>query len=490
MTLARRVAFDLTGLPPTPEQVARLVADPSNTGYERLVDELLASPRYGERMAMWWLDLVRYADSVGYHGDQPVSVFPFREYVVRALNDNKPFDQFTIEQLGGDLLPEATLENKVAAGYNRLGMMSEEGGVQPKEYLAKYIAERVRNASGTWLGLTLGCAECHDHKFDPLTTKDFYRFEAIFADIQEKGLYGGDDFSPLVQIPTPDQAGELARLNGEIATIETQLATATPELEKAQADWERTLAGGPGEWIVLRPTSSASKEGATLTVLEDGSILAGEKKVVAADSYTLTADVELTGVTALRLEVLPDPSLPSQGPGRADNGNFVLSELRIAAAPKNDPLAAAQPVVLENASADHSQSDYNITAAIDGKPDTGWAILPQAGKGHIAMFEVKQPLAAPATLTITLDFNYGSTTPSAACDWRPPRQPSQCRRRGLAAGDSGDRGHRTGPTQRRPAKQARGSLSLDHPGPAAGARDSWQRPSTRATRSASKSPRH
>ena len=145
-----------------------MVADPSNAGYERLVDELLASPRYGERMAMWWLDLVRYADSVGYHGDQPVSVFPFREYVVRSLNDNKPFDQFTIEQLGGDLLPGATLENKVAAGYNRLGMMSEEGGVQPKEYLAKYIAERVRNASGTWLGLTLAAAECHDHKFDPL----------------------------------------------------------------------------------------------------------------------------------------------------------------------------------------------------------------------------------------------------------------------------------------------------------------------------------
>ncbi len=408
--MARRLAFDLTGLPPTPEQVARLAADPSDASYERLVDELLASPRYGERMAMWWLDLVRYADSVGYHGDQPVSVFPFREYVIRAFNDNQRFDHFTIEQLAGDLLPDATLENKIAAGYNRLGMMSEEGGVQPKEYLAKYIAERVRNASGTWLGLTLGCAECHDHKFDPMTTKDFYRFEAFFADIQEKGLYGGDDFSPAIQIPTPDQAAELARLNGEIASLDVQLAVSTPELEQAQAQWERSLASGSGDWTVLRPTSATSKEGATLKTLDDASLLVGEKKVVTADTYTVAADTDLAGITAIRLEVLADPNLPAQGPGRADNGNFVLSELRVTAAPKNDPLQPAKPAVLENASADHSQGGFDVAAAIDNNPGTGWAILPAAGKGHLAIFEVKEPLGAAggSTLSFTLDQNYGS----------------------------------------------------------------------------------
>ncbi len=408
VSLARRVAFDLTGLPPTPEQVARFAANPSDAAYEQLVDELLASPRYGERMAMWWLDLVRYADSVGYHGDQPVSVFPFREYVIRALNENKRFDQFTIEQLGGDLLPEPTLENKIAAGYNRLGMMSEEGGVQPKEYLAKYIAERVRNSTGTWLGLTLGCAECHDHKFDPLTTKDFYRFEAIFADIQEKGLYGGDDFSPSLPIPTPAQAAEMARLDGEIAALDAALNQSSPEIEQAQAEWERGLAIGGDQWTVLVPTSASSREGATLRTLEDQSLLAGDKKV-GTESYTVVAETNLTGITGIRLEVLPDASLPASGPGRASNGNFVLSELRLSVASKSDPLEPAQAVALENASADHQQNGQAVAAVIDNNPGTGWAILPEAGKPHKAIFETKSPVGAAggSTLTFTLEQNYG-----------------------------------------------------------------------------------
>ena len=184
VTLIRRLSFDLLGLPPSESYVEEFLRDDSPGAYERLVDRLLASPHFGERMAMWWLDLVRYADTVGYHGDQEMSVSPFRQYVISSFNTNKPFDQFTIEQLAGDLLPNPTREQKIASGYNRLGMMSAEGGVQDKEYLAKYMAERVRNATGTWLGITLGCAECHDHKFDPLSTKDFYRFGAFFADIK------------------------------------------------------------------------------------------------------------------------------------------------------------------------------------------------------------------------------------------------------------------------------------------------------------------
>ena len=155
-TLARRLSFDLTGLPPSPELVERFAQDPDPKAYEKLVDQLLASEHYGERMAMWWLDLVRYADTVGYHGDQNVGISPFRDYVIRSFNQNRPFDRFTIEQLAGDLLPNPTQEQLIASGYNRLGMMSAEGGVQDKEYLAKYIAERVRNFGGTWLGVTLG----------------------------------------------------------------------------------------------------------------------------------------------------------------------------------------------------------------------------------------------------------------------------------------------------------------------------------------------
>jgi hypothetical protein len=209
VTLIRRLSFDLLGLPPTPAETAAFVADQSPDAVRKLVDRLLESQHFGERMAVWWLDLVRYADSVGYHGDQEVSVSPFRQYVIQSFNANKPFDQFTVEQLAGDLLPGATLEQKIASGYNRLGMMSAEGGVQDREYLAKYIAERVRNASGTWLGITLGCAECHDHKFDPFTTKDFYRFEAFFADIRERGLYSGansdGNWGPFVKVPTAEQ---------------------------------------------------------------------------------------------------------------------------------------------------------------------------------------------------------------------------------------------------------------------------------------------
>jgi hypothetical protein len=221
VTLLRRLRIDLTGLPPTTEEIDAFQADHSDGAYEKTVDRLLASPHFGERMAMWWLDLVRYADSVGYHGDQPVSVSPFRDYVIQSFNDNKPFDRFTLEQLAGDLLPEKTTEQKIASGYNRLGMMSAEGGVQPNEYLAKYIAERVRNVGGTWLGVTLGCCECHDHKFDPFLTRDFYSMEAFFADIEERGLYSGanadGNWGPRIKLPSSAQAAQREKLDRELA---------------------------------------------------------------------------------------------------------------------------------------------------------------------------------------------------------------------------------------------------------------------------------
>ncbi len=221
ITLIRRLYFDLLGLPPNPEDVRAYLEDGSTEAYRNLVDQLLASPHYGERMAMWWMDLVRYADTVGYHGDQDMSVSPFRDYLIESFNENKPFDQFTIEQLAGDLVASPTTEQRIASGYNRLGMMSAEGGVQPKEYLAKYIAERVRNVSGTWLGVTMGCAECHDHKFDPLTTREFYAMEAFFADIKERGLYAGansdGNWGPQIRVPNGEQEQQLAKFDQQIS---------------------------------------------------------------------------------------------------------------------------------------------------------------------------------------------------------------------------------------------------------------------------------
>jgi hypothetical protein len=194
--LLRRASLDLTGLPPTPAEIAAFLADSAPDAYEKQVDRLLASPRFGERMAVWWLDVARFADTVGYHGDQNQRIFPYRDYIINAFNNNKPFDVFTREQLAGDLLPNPTEEQLVASGYNRLNMMTREGGAQVKEYLSKYGAERVRSVSNAWLGSTFGCAECHDHKFDPIKSADFYTLQAFFADVKQWGVYADYNYTP------------------------------------------------------------------------------------------------------------------------------------------------------------------------------------------------------------------------------------------------------------------------------------------------------
>jgi hypothetical protein len=232
-TLIRRLAFDFTGLPPAPEEVDAFLADTSPEAYEKAVDRLLASKHYGERMALYWLDLVRYGDTGGYHSDNHRDISLYRDYVIQAFNDNKPFDRFTIEQLAGDLLEKPTTEQKIASGYNRLLMTTEEGGAQAKEYLAKYAADRVRNASSVWLGATLGCCECHDHKFDPYTTKEFYRFAAFFADLKEAAVGRQEQ----TKLPSAAQAAQLQQLDEQIAPLRKVLATQTPELDAAAAKW-------------------------------------------------------------------------------------------------------------------------------------------------------------------------------------------------------------------------------------------------------------
>ncbi|NCX99251.1 MAG: DUF1549 domain-containing protein [Planctomycetia bacterium] len=223
VTLVRRLSFDLTGLPPDPAEIDAFLADPRPDAYESLVDRLLASPHHAERLAAWWLDLVRYADSVGYHGDQEVTMWPYRDWVIEAFATNMPFDRFTREQLAGDLLPGATRPQRVAAAYNRLNMMSAEGGGQDKEYHAKYAGDRVRATSGAWLGSTLGCAECHDHKYDPFTTRDFYAFASFFADVAERGIYQGANndgvWGEMMRLPTPDQEARQREHEARLAAI-------------------------------------------------------------------------------------------------------------------------------------------------------------------------------------------------------------------------------------------------------------------------------
>jgi hypothetical protein len=247
-TLARRLYFDLLGLPPSLQEVEEFLTDENPDAYEHLVDRLIASPHFGERMAMYWLDLVRYADTVGYHGDQEHHISPYRDWVINAFNANMRFDQFTREQLAGDLLPNSTTDQKIASGYNRVLQTSHEGGVQPKEYLAIYAADHVRNLSSVWMGATMGCAQCHDHKFDPYTMRDFYSMAAFFADIDEaQHLTKAFDISPTPRYPelellTPDEEASIVSLVDQSRQIEKQIADAKVANEDAKAkDFEQQL---------------------------------------------------------------------------------------------------------------------------------------------------------------------------------------------------------------------------------------------------------
>ncbi len=405
-TLIRRLSFDLVGLPPTPEQVEAFLADSSEQAYEHLVDRLLKSEHFGERLAILWLDLVRYADTVGIHGDQPMSVSPYRDYVIDSFNQNKPFDQFTIEQLAGDLLPEPSLEQQVASGYNCLNMKTAEGGAQAKEYLAKYAADRVRTTSVAWLGATMGCAECHDHKFDPFTTRDFYSFAAFFADIEERGVYSGASrtgaFGPEMPVPTERQREELARLDRRIAELQQTLDTPTGELAQAQRAWERSLPKEPRAWTVLESEQPRSEGGAVIERQEDGSYRVSGKSPE-KDVYRLPVSIPLERLTGLRLEILPDDSLPAKGPGRAGNGNFVLNEIRVKVGNRVLPWKRAE--------ATFSQDGFPVAHTIDGKPETGWAILPQAGKAQTAVFVLEAAHATPgdSPLSLEMEFQYGGS---------------------------------------------------------------------------------
>lgn len=239
ITLIRRLSFDLTGLPPSAEEIEQFVNDASPSAYDTLVQRLLASPRYGERMAIYWLDLVRYADTVGYHGDQNVSVSPYRDYVISAFNSNLSYDQFMREQLAGDLLRKPNQQQLVATGYNRLNQTTEEGGAQPKEYLAIYFADRVRNVSQVFMGATVGCAQCHDHKYDPYTAKDFYSLGAFFADVEERGKYGGRERKPEMAVPTKDEDFAIVKLKGELDRQMQLQRDMEDRLLEEQVEWER-----------------------------------------------------------------------------------------------------------------------------------------------------------------------------------------------------------------------------------------------------------
>lgn len=325
--LIRRVSLDLRGLPPTPAEVAEFISDTDTKAYERLLDRMMADPAYGERWARVWLDQARYADSRGY-GSDPLrpNIWPYRDWVIKAFNSNLPYDQFTIDQLAGDLLPNATVEQKVATAFHRNTMTNTEGGTDDEEFRVIAVKDRVDTTMQVWMGVTMGCAKCHTHKYDPITQKEYYQFYAMFN--QTADADRGDD-SPLMDVPSPEYQEQMKQVQEKIAGLQKQLQTSTPELVAAQKEWEQSLAG-VSTWQMLTLDKAEAASGAEFAVQADGSHLV-QGKSADTDVYTLSGVTNLKEVTAFRLEALADPSLPSQGPGRGNNGNFVLSRIGISA---------------------------------------------------------------------------------------------------------------------------------------------------------------
>ncbi len=426
-TLIRRVSLDLTGLPPTIEEVDAYLAEVragQPDAYERVVDRLLASARYGERWARMWLDVARYADTNGYEKDDRRSMWAWRDWVIGAFNRDMPFDEFTVKQLAGDLLDASgaeAVDNLVATGFSRNTMVNEEGGVDPEEFRCDSIVDRVNTMAGAWLGSTLQCAQCHNHKNDPFTQEEYYRLFAFFngddSDVVVQST-GSVAAGAMVEVVPAEKRGELAAARKEIAGLESELGTTTEALDAEQGAWEREYAAAEPAWTVLMPTAVSAAPGgeggaaAVLTVGEDGSITVSGASPE-RDTYTVEVvpGAGLLSVASIRLEVLPGGMKGSTAIGRTGSGNLVLSEITVG--PAGGSGAEGGEYAMASAVADYEQdkdvghdSGWPAPGAIDHDPKTGWAIGGQTDRAHAAVFGLAS--AAPAgPLKITLVQNYG-----------------------------------------------------------------------------------
>ena len=427
-TLIRRVTLDLTGIPPTPEEVDAFLKDESPNAYEVVVDRLIASPRHAEMQTMRWLDAVRYGDTAGFHGDNPWPAWPYRDYVLRSFKENKPFDQFTREQFAGDLLPNATREQVVAATFNRLNRASAEGGLQPKEYLAKYGADRVRTTSTVWLGATVGCAECHDHKFDPYLSKDFYAMKAFFSDIKETGLIpdrGVKAWGSKMLLPSAEQEAKLAEYDAQLTAARKALAAKAKELQERRWEWEDQLVArhlkGELAWRYQRPISATAASGASLTIYNDepvdavfylfGSVYSERKNgaglIIASgenpDNETYTVQFKPgQGVwTSLGIDVHQDESLPGNRVARGAD-RFTLTEVEAATA--DGPLEFVLATSLEFG----EPLDQPAMAAIDGNPATGWGVSFGESRNPFLALRLSKKLTTTADTVITLKLKHDS----------------------------------------------------------------------------------
>jgi hypothetical protein len=402
-TLIRRVSLDLIGLPPSPREIDEFLGDTRPDAYERLVERLLASPHYGERWARPWLDLARYADTNGWEKDQRRSIWKYRDWVIGALNRDLPFDEFTIEQIAGDLLPNATLEQKIATGFNRNTLFNEEGGVDKDEELWVNLVDRVNTTATTWLGSTLGCAQCHNHKFDPFTQKEYYQFLAFFNNSDYIDKHYGDTthkyIEPKLSLPTPEQEGQRKKLQKRIDYLEAKLKTQTPKLDREQQRWERQMRSLEAQWQTLEVTSARSLAGTALQREDDGSWLASGENP-STDTYVLEMRVpNPEALTAIRIEALPDTSLPRGGPGRDVYGNFSLTDLKVECVTSGGVAEAVKfPKVIADAGSVRGAKDKASTPLwdVDASRDE------QRVERRLVLVRGDRPAGISGTLRITL----------------------------------------------------------------------------------------
>ena len=418
--LIRRLYLDLIGVPPSPLEVDRYCADPTDEAYAAIVDELLQRPQFGERWARPWLDLARYADSHGFQRDNLRDVWPYRDWVIRAMNEDMPFSQFTIEQIAGDLLPEPTESQRIATGFHRCAPTNVEAGSLPEETRTEQVIDRVNTTAAVWLGTTLECAQCHDHKYDPFTMRDYYQLLAFFDSTEREADRANPKQASSIQFLGP----YMPVANPEIDRQRAERQAAADKAKQAVASHRQSLAeelvawaesqrerlkqqgNGPTEHLLEVVAFESQAEGNPHQLLDDGSVLL-EGQPPATDVYRvkLRAPKAQEEIRAIKVEALRHDLLPGKGPGRGDpkRRNFILSEVTGS--------VGGKAVKFTEALTDFSQDRWPVANAIDGDTKTGWAISPQFDRSHWARFTLAEPLrlADDATvIELVLSQQYGT----------------------------------------------------------------------------------
>ncbi|CAD71575.1 MAG TPA: DUF1553 domain-containing protein [Rhodopirellula baltica] len=409
-SLARRVSFDLTGLPPKLERVEAFVADSSPNAYENYVDELLASPDYGEHMARYWLDLVRYGDTHGLHLDNYREMWPYRDWVIDAFNQNMSFDQFITRQLAGDLLPETneaeTLRNQIASGFNRLNVTTNEGGSIYDEVFARNVIDRTDSFGTIFLGLTTGCSVCHDHKFDPITQKDYFALSAFFNSLDGRAMDGNNKaHPPVVRVPSAEQSAELKQIASDLAELKAEMAGPLLEVDAAQLQWQQTLAASEESFHAnLMPVEVTTKNDGKFKQNEDGSV-EWDGTPPAKDVMHIISSLPAGTWRMLQLHAKTDEEHPRVG--TASNQNAVLSEIKIETRPDDQSEWTEVPIRSAKATREQSGDEFAVTKAIDGKIDakTGWAVGGHEATGdRTAWFGVQTIEAEMGQIRVSLHY--------------------------------------------------------------------------------------